>query len=607
MMSMTRNLQAQIASVAVRDHDTGAGSTGPGRPSDDWVLCVRTKPQAGTNKLEVPELLKVPPDDEPWADCLVLANKLESDGFWAQIKHLPPIHVVGKSPDGKYCMVAVASSRFQILRDLDLPFLLGHEHLDVSEPTEGEVKVHGIAEAREKSQRRYVEKAVAGVLSSQHRGLDLYYRDNTKDQSLLLPIEWAILIRDVKAASPEVRSHFYNSCCFLTLHLPNAFDDETSRELINRNDESWMERIESTMMVWPVEGSTMEFHQVSLVRALLESAGGREDTLQRRLDKTRSANENLAILGDLFGVELTEPVSFGRCRASGARQNLSEASDSDDSKAPCKTKDPLGHTAFKCGKRSVMELRDHVALYLPIWFSNAVYEALPADLINDLSHEAVTGAQAMSSYVSRNMTGLGNPESSLPLLIFHCANMSVDNVPLRKWMASAKGKKVYRQLTATLRESQAANQIALCLAALISYDLVLGSADENPGPINGSYLGDFLQQLNGYELNNRRRMWEQMICSFRRVRTCHGIADNWLDTACRTQPSHGLDKFSDWYWEHRSEGTHDFALQKVCDYLDKERDFLRRCGRSGEEDGRDPGEKTGEDLEGKMEEEYVVV
>jgi hypothetical protein len=45
----------------------------------------------------------------------------------------------------------------------------------------------------------------------------------------------------------------------------------------------------------------------------------------------------------------------------------------------------------------------------------------------------------------------------------------------------------------------------------------------------------------------------------------------------------------------------------VCGYLDKERNSLKRWGRSGEEDGRDPREKTGEDSEEKMEEEYVMV
>ncbi|KAJ3469723.1 hypothetical protein MRS44_003788 [Fusarium solani] len=367
MVSMTRNLQAQITTVAVGDHDMGSGSTGADRAPVSRSLCVRTKPQTRTNELGVPELgvpelLKVPPDDERWVGCLVPANELESDGSWAQIKHLPPIHVVGKTPDGKSCMVAVASSRVQILRDLALPFSLHHEpYLDVSEPTEGEVAVYGITEARQKSQSRYVDKAVAGVLSSQHQGLGWYYRDNTHNQRLLLPIEWAILIRDVETALPKVRSHFYNLCCFLALHLPNDLNGETSRELINRNDESWMKQIKSSMMVWPAEGATMGFHQVSLIRALLESAGGRRDALQSWLDKKRSANNNLAILGDIFSVELTEPVSFGRCRASDARQDLSEASDSDESKAPCKTKDPLGHTAFKCGKRSVMELQDHVA------------------------------------------------------------------------------------------------------------------------------------------------------------------------------------------------------------------------------------------------------
>ncbi|KAJ4195493.1 hypothetical protein NW759_016449 [Fusarium solani] len=540
MASMTRNLQAQIPTVAVGDHDPGAGSTGADRPPDSWNLCVRTKPQTRTNELEVP-----------------------------------------------------------ILHDLHLLFPLDHEfHPDVSEPTEGEVAVYGRAEARKKSQIRYVENAVRDILSSQHQGLSRYYRDNP-DERLRLPIEWAILIRDVEAAPPEVRSHFDNLCCFLALHLPDDLNVETTRELINRNDESWMKQIKRLTMASPAEDATMGLHKVSLIRALLESAGGRGDALQRRFDETRSANDNLAILGALFGVELTEPVSFGRCRASGTRQDLSEA--------PRKTKDPLEDTAFKCGKRSVMELQDHVARYLPVWFSSAEYEALPADLINDLSYEAVTGAQTMRFHAYHNMPLLGNPESSLPLLIFYCANMNVDNVPLRKWMASGKGEQVYRQLIATLRESQAADQIALCLVALISYDLVLGSADENPGPICGSYLYDFLRHLDGCELKNRRGMWEQMICSFRSVRTYHEIAGTWLDTACRAQSSHGLNKLSEWYWKHRSEGTHEFAIEKVRGDLEMERNSLGRWGGSGEEDGRDPGEKTGEDSEEKTEEDYVIV
>ncbi|RSL58345.1 hypothetical protein CEP53_006175 [Fusarium sp. AF-6] len=315
MVSMTRNLQAQITTVVVGDDDTRAGGTSADRPPASRILCVRTIKQTRTNELGVPELLKVLPDDEHWVGCLVPANQLEPDG---SCEHLP-LHVVGNTPDGKSYVVAVPSSRVQILRDLLFSFSLAPRFgPDGSEPIKAEVAVYGIAQARQKSQSRYVEKAIRGVLSSQHQGLGRYYQRNTRNQRLRLPIDCAILIRDVEGASPEVRSHFHNLCCFLALHLPN---------------------------------------------------------------------------------DINEPVLFGRCRTSRAGQDPSGASDSDVrqdlSEASYKTKDPLGYTASKCGQRSVTDLQDRVARYLLVWFFNAVYEALPADLINALSYEAVTGAQTM--------------------------------------------------------------------------------------------------------------------------------------------------------------------------------------------------------------------
>ncbi|RSL97792.1 hypothetical protein CEP52_010706 [Fusarium oligoseptatum] len=336
MVLMTRNLQAQITTVVVGDDDTRGD-----RPPASRILCVRTIQQTRTNELGVPELLKVLPDDEHWVGCLVPANQLEPDG---SCEHLP-LHVVGNTPDGKSYVVAVASSRVQVLRDLLFSFSLAPRFgPDGSEPIKAEVAVYGIAQARQKSQSRYVEKAIRGVLSSQHQGLGRYYQRNTRNQRLRLPIDCAILTRDVEGASPEVRSHFHNLCCFLALHLLSDIN---------------------------------------------------------------------AILGDIFGVELTEPVSFGRCRTSRARQDPAGASDSDVrqdlSEASYKTKDPLGYIASKCGQRSVTDLQDRVARYLPVWFFNPVYEALPADLINALSYEAVTGAQTMRFHASCKNVLAGKP------------------------------------------------------------------------------------------------------------------------------------------------------------------------------------------------------
>ncbi|KAM0417401.1 hypothetical protein ACHAPT_012636 [Fusarium lateritium] len=188
------------------------------------------------------------------------------------------------------------------------------------------------------------------------------------------------------------------------------------------------------------------------------------------------------------------------------------------------------------------------------------------------------------------MPRLRKPENDLPLFICQCAILQVDDDSFLEWIASAKGKYEYRPIIATLRKSQTADQMALCLTALLCYGLVLDSADEDPEPIHGCYLSDFyhhlndLNDLNGYGLENRRAMWEQMVCSFRRVSACHPTALRWLDTVIEAPPSrHWSDVLSDRYWTHRAEVTHESALKKTRGELNEVSKSLMACGWSLDE------------------------
>ncbi len=61
---------------------------------------------------DISAMLLQPPSQEPWQPLSVRADHLkQADGDWAKIKLLlPGIHVVGMSPDGQHCEVAVDPS-----------------------------------------------------------------------------------------------------------------------------------------------------------------------------------------------------------------------------------------------------------------------------------------------------------------------------------------------------------------------------------------------------------------------------------------------------------------------------------------------------------------
>lgn len=69
-----------------------------------------------------------------------------------------------------------------------------------------------------------------------------------------------------------------------------------------------MKYLRTARIVLP-DDADVSRHEVGLLRGLLECAGGRRDPLQHPSER-ESVNNNLAKLGNLFGVEVEQPVLF---------------------------------------------------------------------------------------------------------------------------------------------------------------------------------------------------------------------------------------------------------------------------------------------------------
>lgn len=118
-------------------------------------------------------------------------------------------------------------------------------------------------------------------------------------------------------------------------------------------------------------------HEVSLLRGLLESAGGDMNAIQHKFDTKWSANDSLARLGHLLGLGLTEPVSFGDFDALKLRVALSHCQ------------------IFECDELDLERLQRQTCLYVPIGFMDKVYKTLPARLVNTLGYGTATNAQLL--------------------------------------------------------------------------------------------------------------------------------------------------------------------------------------------------------------------
>lgn len=89
---------------------------------------------------------------------------------------------------------------------------------------------------------------------------------------------------------------------------------------------------------------------------------------------------------------------------------------------------------------------------------------------------------------------------------------------LSDWIKSQESLDLYQGLIEDLWLQQTPEEYALTLAALLCRERLLPyTVDDTAQPIGGSYLADFDALLNGQDISNRRRVFEQMILSLVRV------------------------------------------------------------------------------------------
>lgn len=97
---------------------------------------------------------------------------------------------------------------------------------------------------------------------------------------------------------------------------------------------------------------------------------------------------------------------------------------------------------------------------------------------------------------------------------------------LSDWIKSVESSNLFQVLTKGLWLQQTPEEFALSLSALLCRERLLPyTMGYTTLPIRGSYLADFDDILNGYDLRNRRTVFEQIVMSLMRVLSTFNVSD----------------------------------------------------------------------------------
>lgn len=142
---------------------------------------------------------------------------------------------------------------------------------------------------------------------------------------------------------------------------------------------------------------------------------------------------------------------------------------------------------------------------------------------------------------------------------------------LREWAESENGWNLYKQLARDLQDSQSVEQLALTMAALMSYRRLLSDlSDDSDRPTKGSYLADLDALFADHPLENSGVVTIQMV--FALLRVLSSFTDQFEDLIKfvatvldrETRLLHVFDGFSDQYLIRRMNGqSHETAMVEL--------------------------------------------
>jgi len=196
---------------------------------------------------------------------------------------------------------------------------LGWKLYDPTAPTREEVLAHGTLDATRRGLARFLRNAAYRIRSECYGGYEECCRDLAQLIGLRVQLERALLTYDILVSStlfrlsnpvdilqesdPRVRKRVTQYLTLISLNFQWSNDSCEALELRAKDQADWLQPfqkchtdpfkglLEPKRPTKTLHGSELQI--ISLVRALLELSGGREDCRQNRLDQEYSISDNL--------------------------------------------------------------------------------------------------------------------------------------------------------------------------------------------------------------------------------------------------------------------------------------------------------------------------
>lgn len=206
-----------------------------------------------------------------------------------------------------------------------------HFDYDPTAPTREDILLHGILEATKRGLARFLRNAAYRIRSGWCQGYEGCCRDLARSNGLRVQLERALLTYDILVSSslfrlssfvnilqesdPRVRRRFTQYLKFLGLNSLRNYDSCEALELLAKDQADLLQPFQKchtdpfkALSEPKAPNKTLhgsEIQMISLVRAVLELAGGMVDCRQHALDQEYAISDNFNLYKILVGVSGT--------------------------------------------------------------------------------------------------------------------------------------------------------------------------------------------------------------------------------------------------------------------------------------------------------------